>query len=355
MTRDSRCLSHRGNVERPGGEVDRPAGDIEHPRARFEHRPVMLHEVVELLAPCPPGVIIDATVGAGGHAAALLSESPRHRLIGLDRDPEALEAAESTLRPFGARSALLHARFDRLGEIAADLAPGLPVSGVLFDLGVSSWQLDDPGRGFSYRFDAPLDMRMDRGDRLTATDVVNTWEARELARIFAANGENRFALLIARAIVRNRPITSTGKLSEVVRAAIPASARRRGGHPAKRVFQALRVIVNEELELLRPALDAAIDLLVPTGRVVVISYHSGEDRLVKEHFAAAASGWCTCPPGLPCACGAVPLVRLLNRGARMATTGEREANRRAQSARLRAAERLDAKPRRTGAPRGEET
>lgn len=158
----------------------------------------MLQEVVELIAPCPQGVIIDATVGGGGHAAALLSESPQHRLIGLDRDPEALEAAATTLRPFGARSALVHARFDRLGEIAADLAPGLPVSAVLFDLGVSSWQLDEAGRGFSYRFDAPLDMRMDRGDTLTAAEIVNTREARELARIFAANGETRFALLIAR-------------------------------------------------------------------------------------------------------------------------------------------------------------
>jgi 16S rRNA (cytosine1402-N4)-methyltransferase len=206
---------------------------------------------------------------------------------------------------------------------------------------VSSRQLDEAGRGFSYRFDAPLDMRMDPADDVTAADVVNDWGEGDLTELLADNGEARFAGRIVRAIVAARPVRTTTQLSEIVRDAIPA-ARRRGGHPAKRVFQALRIAVNEELELLGPAVDSALEVLVPGGRCVVLSYHSGEDRLVKERFAAAAAGWCTCPPEIGCVCGAIPAARVLTRGARLVSDREITDNPRSESARLRAAERLEA-------------
>jgi 16S rRNA (cytosine1402-N4)-methyltransferase len=307
----------------------------------FTHLPVMLAEVVELLVPTPAGVILDATVGGGGHAAALLAASSSHRLIGLDRDPEAVVAARANLRAFGARALVVHARFDALASVLSEEAPGEPVSGVLFDLGVSSRQLDEVGRGFSYRFDAPLDMRMDPADDVTAADVVNDWGEGDLTELLADNGEARFAGRIVRAIVAARPVRTTTQLSEIVRDAIPA-ARRRGGHPAKRVFQALRIAVNEELELLGPAVDSALEVLVPGGRCVVLSYHSGEDRLVKERFAAAAAGWCTCPPEIGCVCGAIPAARVLTRGARLVSDREITDNPRSESARLRATERLEA-------------
>jgi 16S rRNA (cytosine1402-N4)-methyltransferase len=308
----------------------------------------MMLEVVELLAATPGGVIVDATVGGGGHAEAVLAASSEHRLIGLDRDPEAVTAARASLVAFGARAVVVHARFDHLTEVLAEVAPGEPVSGVLFDLGVSSWQFDEAGRGFSYRFDAPLDMRMDPGDGVTAADIVNNTAEADLARLFAENGEQRFARRIARAVVAARPVTTTAQLAEVVRYAIPAAARHGGGHPAKRVFQGLRIAVNEELELLRPALDDAMEALAPGGRCVVLSYHSGEDRLVKDRFAGAAAGWCTCPPEIGCVCGAIPAVRLLTRGARMPSAEETARNPRSTSARLRAVERLDAPYRRHG-------
>ena len=307
----------------------------------FSHLPVMMREVLDLLVATPGGVFLDATVGGGGHAAALLTASNTHRLIGLDRDPEAVAAAKGVLGTFGARAVVLHARFDRLADVLADEAPGEPVSGVLFDLGVSSRQLDDPTRGFSYRFDAPLDMRMDPGDEGTAADIVNTWGERDLTDLLADNGEVRFARRIVGALVAARPIRTTAQLAEIVRGAIPAAARQRGGHPAKRVFQALRIALNEELELLGPAVDDAMEVLAPGGRCVVLSYHSGEDRLVKEHFAAAAAGWCTCPPEIGCVCGAIPAVRVLTRGARLPTDAEIADNPRSSSARLRAAERLE--------------
>jgi 16S rRNA (cytosine1402-N4)-methyltransferase len=313
----------------------------------FEHEPVMASEITAILGAAPPGVVLDATVGGGGHARALLEAHPQFRLVGLDQDDDALGAAGARLAAFGARVRLVHARFDRLGDAA-----GGPLSGALFDLGVSSWQLDAAERGFSYRADAPLDMRMDRSaDRRTAADLVNTEDEAALARLFAGHGERRFARRIARTIVRRRPITTTAQLAEAVRDAIPAPARRTGGHPAKRVFQAVRVAVNEELDVLAPALEQAIDLLVPGGRIVVLAYHSGEDRIVKETFARAATGGCVCPPGLPCVCGAVPTVRLLNRGARKPSAEEVAANPRAESARLRAAEKLAAAA--AAAPEGE--
>jgi 16S rRNA (cytosine1402-N4)-methyltransferase len=216
----------------------------------------------------------------------------------------------------------------------------LGLSGVLFDLGVSSPQLDRPERGFSHRFDAPLDMRMDTTAGFSAADVVNDYAEGDLARLLHRLGDERYATRIARAIVLNRPITSTGRLVEVIRDAIPAPARRHGGHPATRSFQAVRIEVNRELEILPEAIDRAIDLLAPGGRCAVLAYHSGEDRIVKERFRHAATGGCTCPSGLPCVCGAEPAVRLLKRGAWKPSEAEVVANPRAGSARLRAVVKL---------------
>jgi 16S rRNA (cytosine1402-N4)-methyltransferase len=300
----------------------------------------MVAEVVDALRTVPPGPIVDATLGAGGHAAALLDDLPEHTLIGLDRDDDALALAEGTLARFEDRVVLRRANFDELEDVVAALALD-GVSGVLFDLGVSSMQLDDPERGFSYRGDGPLDMRADRRQSMTAADVVNGYDEVSLARVLARHGEERFARRIARAIVAARPLTTTGRLADVVREAIPAPARRRGGHPAKRTFQAIRIEVNGELTTLGATLDRAIDLLVPGGRCVVLAYHSGEDRIVKDRFVEAETGGCTCPPRLPCACGAVPRVRLVWRGAHRPTPAELAANPRSESARLRAAEKLE--------------
>ena len=302
----------------------------------FLHRPVMVDEVVALLADVPPGLAVDATLGGGGHAAAVLDAHPGLQLVGIDRDADALAAAAGALERFGDRVvALHHARFDRLAELVAE-----PVSAVLLDLGVSSPQFDRPERGFSYRVAGPVDMRMDRSQRRTAADVVNGSDEATLARLIAASGERRFAGRIARALVAGRPFETTTDLAEAVKGAIPAPARRTGGHPARRVFQALRIAVNDELDVLGPTVDAAVGALRPGGRVVVLAYHSGEDRIVKDRLLAAATGGCVCPPGLPCVCGATPLVRLLNRGARKPSPAEVAANPRSESARLRAAERL---------------
>ncbi|HLY84490.1 MAG TPA: 16S rRNA (cytosine(1402)-N(4))-methyltransferase RsmH, partial [Acidimicrobiales bacterium] len=307
--------------------------------APFAHVPVMAAEVVDLFAPVPAGTVLDATVGGAGHARALLAAHPHLRVVGIDQDPAAVTAASEALAGFGDRAAVSHARFDRLGEVLDDVGVEL-LSGALFDLGVSSPQLDRASRGFSYRADAPLDMRMDPGAARRAADVVNNMAEPELVRLLLANGEGRFARRIARAIVAARPLTTTVELAEVVKAAIPAAARRTGGHPARRAFQAVRIAVNDELAVLPGALDAAIGRLAPGGRCVVLSYHSGEDRLVKERFVTASTGGCTCPPGLPCVCGAVPTVRLLTRGSRRPTAAEVAANPRSESARLRAVERL---------------
>ena len=318
---------------------DPPGTGAARPNGSFQHRPVMADEIVELFAPVPPGVLIDATVGGGGHAALLLAARPDCSLVGLDRDRAALAAAEVTLRPFAGRVQLRHARFDRLGEIMHELS--IPsASGVLFDLGVSSPQLDWPERGFSYREPGPLDMRMDPDEPWSAADVVNGYSEQELARVLRELGDERFAARIARRVVAARPIATTAELAEIVRNAIPAAARRTGGHPAKRTFQAIRIEVNRELEILPQAIDAAIESLAPDGRIAVLAYHSGEDRIVKERLRQAATGGCTCPPGLPCVCDAVRTVRLLRAGARKPSAAEVAANRRAESARLRAAVKL---------------
>ncbi len=306
----------------------------------YEHTPVMVEEVVSMFAPVPAGVLIDATVGGGGHAAALLDALPDHDLIGLDVDDAAVAKAREHLSRFGGRARVAKARFDEMVVVARNWAAGRPVAGVLFDLGVSSPQLDRPERGFSYRYDGPLDMRMDSSQGATAAQLVNTLSAAELTRMFADNGEGRFARLLAEAIVAGRPIETTSRLVQVIDRSLPGVARKRAGHPAKRVFQALRIEVNEELEVLDRGLEHALELLCPKGRCVVLSYQSGEDRLVKQCFLRAASGGCTCPPGLPCVCGAVGTVRILTRGARLPGAAETARNPRAASARLRAVERL---------------
>ncbi|HET9061177.1 MAG TPA: 16S rRNA (cytosine(1402)-N(4))-methyltransferase RsmH [Acidimicrobiales bacterium] len=308
------------------------------PNRAFQHRPVMLDEVVQLFADVPAGWLVDTTVGGAGHARALLQSNAALSVLGVDRDPEAVAVAKEVLAPFGERAIVVHARSDQAADL---LFPhGIQaISGTLFDLGVSSYQLDEPGRGFSYRHDAPLDMRMDPTTGITAAEYLASTPPAQLVRLFVEHGEDRFAKRIVSAIAASQPVQTTGQLAEVVAGAVPAAARRRG-HPAKRVFQALRVAVNSELAILPAALEALLGRLVPGGRAVVISYHSGEDRMVKEVFNRAATGGCTCPPGLPCVCGAVPTVRLLNRGARKATPGEVEANPRAKGARLRAVEAL---------------
>ncbi len=305
----------------------------------FAHQPVMVNEIVDLLAAVPAGVMLDATVGGGGHAAAILDAHPHLSVVGLDRDPDAVAAAGARLGRFGPRARLVRAPFDRLIEVLAGLdVDGL--SGALFDLGVSSPQLDRAGRGFSYRAEGPLDMRMDPDAARDAADVVNASTENELAALFAANGEGRFARRIARAVVAGRPITTTTQFAAIVRDAIPAATRRHGGHPAKRVFQAVRIAVNDELTVLPGSLEAALDLLVPEGRALVLAYHSGEDRIVKATFRQAETGGCVCPPGLPCVCGARPTVRVIRRGALKPSPEEVAINRRAESARLRIAERL---------------
>jgi 16S rRNA (cytosine1402-N4)-methyltransferase len=305
----------------------------------FDHIPVLRDEVVSLFAAVPQGVVVDATAGGGGHMAAILDTYAGLRVLGLDRDPSALEAAALRLAPFGDRVTLIRSPFSELESVIGEAAVA-PVSGVLFDLGVSSPQLDQAGRGFSYRVDGPLDMRMDPASGVTAADLVNELSEDALARLFRENGEGRLSGRIARAVVGARPLTSTGQLAEVVAAAVPPAARRKG-HPARRVFQALRIEVNDEQNELRAALPAALSALAVGGVLAVISYHSGEDRLVKQTFADAASGGCVCPPGLPCVCGAVAHHRLVFRGARKPSASEVDSNPRAEAARLRAIVRTD--------------
>lgn len=308
------------------------------------HVPVMLERVLALLGPVladRDAVCVDATVGLAGHSEALLAEHPGLTLIGLDRDPEALRRSANRLARFPGRFHLVHAVYDRLPDVLADLGYRR-VDGVLFDLGVSSLQLDETRRGFAYAKDAPLDMRMDPTRGQTAEDIVNHYPAAELRRIFTEYGEERFAGRIANRIERERarhPITSSARLAELVRDSIPAPARRTGGHPAKRVFQALRIEVNGELEAVRAAIPAAVDALAVGGRIVVLAYHSLEDRVVKRTFASGARS--SAPVGLPFDPeGTEPVLRLLTRGAERPGEPELAANPRAASARLRAAERI---------------
>lgn len=309
------------------------------------HVPVLLERCVELLTPAltrhhldgSGATLVDATLGAGGHAERFLTELPGLRLIGLDRDPDAIGIAGGRLTRFGERVTLVQARYDAI----ADAMPG-PVDGVLFDLGVSSMQLDRVERGFSYAHDAPLDMRMDPQTTLTAADIVNTYDAAALTDILRRYGDERFASRIAARIVRRRartPFTSTGELTSLLYEAIPAPARRTGGHPAKRTFQALRIAVNDELDSLRSAVPAALDALAVGGRIVVLAYQSMEDRIVKQLFAAVTAS--RTPIGLPVELsGDAARFASLTRGAERAEAGEVEHNSRAAAVRLRAVERI---------------
>jgi 16S rRNA (cytosine1402-N4)-methyltransferase len=309
------------------------------PAPAFSHRPVLVDLVVELFAPVPPGVVVDATLGGGGHAEALLDAHPHLSVLGLDQDPDAIDAATARLARFGDRITVRRTRFDEIARVVAQVLPG--ASGALFDLGVSSPQFDRPERGFSYRGAGPLDMRMDPSRPVTAADLVNGAAETELVRLLRAYGDERHAVRIARAIVAHRPITTTDELAEIVRDAVPAPARRRGGHPARRTFQAIRIAVNDELGILPATLDDAIDVLVPGGRCVAIAYHSGEDRIVKDRFRHAATGGWTGPSHLPTPPDVQPRVRLLRRGAWRPTDAEIAENPRAEAARLRAVEKLD--------------
>ena len=306
----------------------------------FNHLPVLADEVTEWLAAVPAGRVIDATVGGAGHAQAILLARSDLTLLGLDRDSVAVAAASDRLAPFGVRAVVRQARFDALDdELDGVDGRGAEAVGILFDLGVSSLQFDDPERGFSYRQDAPLDMRMDRSTGLSAADLVNDLPESDLARLLRDFGDERFAGRIAHEIVIHRPVSTTLELAELVTRAIPAATRRQGGHPAKRSFQALRIAVNDELSVLRSALDTAIDRLAPGGRCIVLAYHSGEDRIVKDRFVSAETGGCTCPVGLPCSCGALPRGRRIRKGVIRPSPAEVERNPRAASALARVFEK----------------
>ena len=307
----------------------------------MEHRPVLADRVLEFLEPAleDGGLLVDCTLGRGGHARHALEAFPRARLIGIDRDPVAVEASRAHLSSFEERVRLVRDDFSRLKAIMERF--GDPQArGVLLDLGVSSPQLDEADRGFSFRSDGPLDMRMDPGQPLSAHDVVNTYAERELAKVIRRYGEERFASRIARSIVGARPVLGTAALAEIVKSAIPAATRRTGGHPARRTFQAIRIEVNREIDALEETLPDAIDLLEPGGRIVVISYHSLEDRVVKRVFVDEANG-CVCPPDFPeCRCGAEARIRILTRRPVRPGPSEIADNPRASAAKLRAGERV---------------
>lgn len=308
----------------------------------FYHKSVLLNECIEGLAIKPDGIYLDGTLGGAGHSSEIAKRLTTGRLIGVDRDTVALEAAGKRLEPWKDRVTLVHSNFKEIHQILDDLKIE-GVDGMLFDLGVSSPQLDDGSRGFSYMADAPLDMRMNREDRLTAYEVVNLWSREELRRIFFEYGEERYAPLVAAAIERTRtgkPIETTLELVDVIRGALPAQALREKQHPAKRCFQAIRIAVNDELGAVREMLEAAIPRLNPGGRLAVITFHSLEDRIVKTAMAAAARG-CTCPPEFPvCVCGKKPLVRLISRKPIVSAREELDDNPRARSAKLRICEKL---------------
>ena len=308
----------------------------------YTHKPVLLRECIEGLNIRPDGIYVDGTLGRAGHSREIVSQLTTGRLICIDRDQAALDAAPGRLEGHMDKVTLVHGNFGDIASILDDLNV-LAVDGMLFDLGVSSPQLDDGSRGFSYLQDAPLDMRMDQSAALTAYDVVNGWSQEELKRILWQYGEERYSGLIAAAIVRRRadkPVETTGELADIIRGAMPAKAQREKQHPAKRSFQAIRIAVNDELGEVERMLDSALPRLNPGGRLAVISFHSLEDRLVKTAYAGWAKG-CTCPPDFPvCVCGKKPQIRLVGKKPIVAGEEELEENPRARSAKLRVAEKL---------------
>ncbi|NMB41228.1 MAG: 16S rRNA (cytosine(1402)-N(4))-methyltransferase RsmH [Firmicutes bacterium] len=311
---------------------------------KYYHAPVMPEEVLECLKPAPGKIMVDATLGGGGHSEAILERLlPGGKLIGIDQDDDALRAAQARLSRFGEAFKPVKGNFRHVASIIKEF--GLKnVDGLLFDLGVSSYQLDSPGRGFSYRGDVFLDMRMDQSLPLTAADLLRDLSKRQLTGIFRKYGEEKWAARIASFIVEYRqkkePISRSKQLVQIIKNSIPAAARRRGGHPAKRIFQALRIAVNSELENLKKGLEQGIDILQARGRIVVIAYQSLEDVLVKKQFRESSRG-CICPPGIPvCRCNNVPVLKILTRKPLYAAPKELSKNPRAKSARLRAAEKL---------------
>ena len=310
--------------------------------SEFHHVSVLLDECIEGLAIKPEGIYVDGTLGGAGHSSQIAARLTTGRLIGIDRDEVALAAAGKRLAPYSDRVTLVHSNFCEIASVLDELnIPG--VDGILLDLGVSSPQLDDGSRGFSYMVDAPLDMRMDASDSLNAHTVVNTWPYEELKRILYEYGEERFAPQIASAICKRRetaPIATTLELVDVIRSAMPASALREKQHPAKRSFQAIRIAVNDELNSVARVMENAIPKLNPGGRLAVITFHSLEDRIVKNAMAAAAKG-CTCPPSFPvCVCGKKPKVKIITRKPIVSGEEELERNPRARSAKLRICEKL---------------
>ena len=307
----------------------------------FSHRPVMLDECIENLAIKPDGIYVDGTAGGGGHSFAIASRLIDGKLIAIDQDEAAIAAAGARLAPLGERARVVRNNFRNLAQVCAEL--GIDgIDGLLLDLGVSSYQLDTPERGFSYQADAPLDMRMDKRNPLSAYEVVNTYSQEDLRRILFEYGEERFAPRIASAICRAReeaPIQTTGELVELIKKAMPAAARD-GGHPAKRSFQAIRIEVNAELDVIAPAIRSAVNLLRPGGRIVIITFHSLEDRIVKQTFADLTGG-CTCPKNFPvCVCGNRPQMKIITRKPILPSAAELEENRRSHSAKVRVAEKL---------------
>ena len=309
----------------------------------FEHVSVLLHETVDGLNVKPDGIYVDATLGGGGHAYEVCTKlGEQGRLIGIDQDADAIKAAGKRLEGFGEKVTIIRSNYcdmkPRLHEIGID-----KVDGITVDLGVSSYQLDTAERGFSYRVDAPLDMRMDQRQKMTARDIVNDYSESELYRVIRDYGEDRFAKNIAKHIVAERtkgPIETTGQLNEIISHAIPMKIQKTSGHPSKRTFQALRIELNHELDVLRDTLDDMIDLLNPGGRLCIITFHSLEDRIVKNAMAEAAKG-CTCPPSFPvCVCGKKPQVRIVTRKPIVSGEEELERNPRARSAKLRICEKL---------------
>ena len=308
----------------------------------FHHVSVLLQECIDGLNINPDGIYVDGTLGGAGHSSQIAARLTTGRLIGIDRDPVALKAAGERLAPYADRVTLVHSNFCDMAQVLKDLdVPG--VDGILLDLGVSSPQLDDGARGFSYMTDAPLDMRMNSGDSLSAHTVVNTWPQEELKRILYTYGEERYAPQIAAAICRRREektIETTLELVDIIRSAMPAAALREKQHPAKRSFQAIRIAVNDELGAVETIMKDAVDLLNPGGRLAIITFHSLEDRIVKNGMADAAKG-CTCPPNFPvCVCGKKPKVKLISRKPIVSGTEELDVNPRARSAKLRVCEKL---------------
>ncbi len=325
-----------------GNDLSRNGAPVDIDGVPFAHRSVLLFPCMDALAIKPDGIYVDGTAGGGGHSFEIAKRLTTGRLVAIDQDEAAIRAASQKLAPFGERAIVVRNNFAHVADVLDDLGME-KIDGILLDLGVSSYQLDTPERGFSYMADAPLDMRMDARRELSAYDVVNTYSEWELRRILFEYGEERFAPRIAARIVETRekkPIETTGELTAIIKAAIPAAAREGGHHPAKRSFQAIRIEVNAELDVIRPALEAAMARLNPGGRMAVITFHSLEDRIVKETFASMAAG-CTCPRGLPvCVCGKKPSVKPVSRKPILPDEQELAENPRSRSAKLRVAQKI---------------